>query len=667
MLESCWHGVLPLNLFCVATATALAAGAAAQPEQNFGEMGIEDLMRVKVTSASRSEASFALSPYAVYVVTGEELVRSGATSLPEALRLVPGVHVAQINAYTWAVSTRGNNGRFTNKLLVMIDGRSVYSSAFAGVYWDSLDMPMEDIERIEVIRGPGAAVWGANAVNGVINVITKSAERTQGTLASASGGSEIKAGGTLRHGGELGAGGAFRVFAKGSSMDRLGDVPLLPANDSYRSLTGGFRLDFGETEGDSWTVHGGAFDLDEEMTVTYPLSAPFSSVVEGTGGARGHHLMGRWERNREDGSVSLQAFYSRSDREPLDGALRAQTLDLDFVSIHRLDEHQLTWGLNLRSTSDDLESTLYRQWRRKSVSNTLCSGFGHWEYAASDRLSLSAGGKLEKDANTSWEFMPNARAAYSHRPDTVFWVGASRAIRSPSRVEQDVLIDVQLIPGDPPTIIRVEADGTFKREELISYELGYRYMPNSSFSFDLAAFYNEYENLKSFETGTPSFEIDPFPHIRIPINLANDLNSRQYGIELFAQYSPAKNWKISSAYSLLATKFWYDAGASDPFGTGADGGDTSPRHMFNLRTAVRISDAFDFDAQIYYVDALRKLDVPVPAYWRADVRAAYRPTLHQEVVVGATNLFGPGHREYALYTGAVSIQPSFCAHLVWRF
>lgn len=666
-----------LVLLGIATGAAAASGARAQePPADLTELSLEELMDVAVTSVSKRSEPISGAAAAVYVLTHEDLRRSGATSIPEALRMVPGLDVARIDANKWAITARGFNGRFANKLLVLIDGRSVYTPLFSGVFWDVQDTLLEDVERIEVIRGPGATLWGANAVNGVINIITRPARDTQGGLLVAGAGSEERAFAGLRYGGALGAATAYRVYGKAlerGSGERLSGGA---GADDWSMGRGGFRVDSTVAGGAGLTLQGGLYDGEVGETVTFQsLSAPIPRTFDDEMKVSGGHLLTRWHRAfSETAELSLQLYYDRTERSALIVEEDRDTFDAELQhGFAPTARQQVIWGLGYRRTADDIRSSEVLAIAPARQTDDLVSAFLQDEITLRpDELWLIVGSKLEDNDYSGLEVQPNMRAVWIPRRHHTLWAAVSRAVRTPSRAERDLRLDSQvlgpgvLFPGAPPAVVRSFGDPDFDSEELVAWELGYRLGLAPGLLLDLATFYNDYDRLRSTRVEEPFLEISPYPHLVIPARIANDLEGETWGAELAADWRASQRWRWTAAYNFLEIRVRDRR-------TGAEGGaftgeGESPSHQLSLRSAVDLPHAVELDLTARWVDGLPSLGVD--SYTSFDLRLGWRPRASLELSVVGQNLLDDSHVEFApeiIPTLPTAAERGVYGKVAWRF
>jgi iron complex outermembrane receptor protein len=605
------------------------------------KLSIEELMEVDVTSVSRRSERASRAAAAVTVITAEDIRRSGVTSLPEALRLANSLHVARFDSRTWAISARGFNISTANKLLVLIDGRTVYTSLFSGVFWDVQDVLLDDVDRIEVIRGPAGTLWGANAVNGVINIITKSARETQGGLTKLGVGNEDRGFGAFRYGGALGERAWYRAYAKYRYVDALALAGGGSAEDPLRMAQGGFRVDGDRSDRDSFTLQG-----DVYRGVIGELTRSDTDVDGG-------NLLGRWSRRfSAASSLDLQVYWDRT-RRIVPGQFeenRRDTWDLDLQ--HRLPlggRHDLVWGLGYRVTSDAVEDTPLVAWVPNRRTVELFSAFGQDEIAlVADRLRLVIGSKFEVHESTGLEVQPSVRMAWTPDDRQTLWGAVSRAVRAPTRLDEDVRFPA------PNGAILLQGSREFESEEVIAYELGYRLQPRGGTSLELAAFYNVYDDLRSQE---PPASGAPFP-----ITLANNLNADTYGAELRFNVQAAPWWRLYTSYTYFEKDLSLDPGSRDRTGGLGEGND--PEDRFALRSFVDLPGGVELDAWLRYVD---RLPSPViPAYTELDLHLGWKPTDRLELALVGQNLLHDQHAEF-FTARPKEVQRSVHGRATWRF
>ncbi len=629
-------------------------------------------MNIEITSVTKSGQSLAESAAAVSVITNDDIRRSGATSIAEALRLAPGLDVAEIGLGTWAISARGFNGQYANKLLVLVDGRTVYSSMFAGVYWDTVDLMLEDVDRIEVIRGPGASVWGANAVNGVINIITKSAADTQGVLASAVVGSEDRGIGAVRWGGEPAPGLHVRTFGKYLDRDSSPTAGDDGRGDTWDSLRGGLRADWDATARDQVTVTADAYDAREAGPNTLPvLVPPFQETLDFQDRSLGGHVLSRWSHElSSSSSLQVQAFTGYySEQIPSYVGERATTYDLEIQhNFALLDWNEVVWGLGYRIVADSTEPDRPLRWQPRARTTDVANGFVEDLIRLFDgRVLLTLGSKLEHNDYTGVEIQPTARALWRASPSQSLWASVSRAVRTPSRTDRGVDIVLAAFPTETGQVAAAELFGNsqVESETVVAYEAGYRAQPADWVSADVTGFYNRYDNLASLEQGEPFS--DPAaspPHVVIPVVFTNGASGKSYGLELSGTVHPTQFWKVTAWYALQTLET--DRNPGD-FGQ-VSGQGTSPRHSGHVRSNLDLPYHLEFDTLLYLVDRLSADDVP--GYARLDLRLGWRPAPSLELALGVRNLTRDRHGEFlseGVTSGVTEIERSYFLGLAWRY
>ncbi|NOX53247.1 MAG: TonB-dependent receptor [Planctomycetes bacterium] len=650
-----------------------ARGASEPLDESLLELDIEQLghvdvvvpaFDVEVTSVTKSESTVGHSPTAIFVIDQEMIRRSGATSVPELLRMAPGIHVARAGSGVWAISARGGNGVFANKLLVLIDGRSVYTPLFAGVYWDVQDLVLEDIDRIEVIRGPGASVWGANAVNGVINIITKKANQTRGTLVSAIGGTEDRTITSVRYGGQISENVSYRVYGKHREVDH----GFLPggASDDWRQGRFGFRIDWepqscAAANTDQVTVQGDYYIGETGLRwFDYQPAPLFVQTIPDDERVEGGNILARWTHRTSDSTQYwLQFYFDQANRRNRYLSQQIGTLDVEFVHASRPAEtHQLTWGLHYRHVRDDLPSLNpsrieFVPRRRRT---NLISGFIQDEITLiEDALFFTLGTKLEHNAFTQIEVQPTARILWSIDSRHAAWAAVSRAVRTPSRYEDDIRLIMGVLPAPgPPTYLMYAGDRGVEAEQMIAMEAGYRAQPVDSFSWDVAAFTYGYRDLINWVVDAPY--ASPIGTI-IPL-VARDLPDWEwgYGVELAAEWQVTPQWKLFGNYTFRH----FDAGAFSP-------------NVVYLQSSWDLPSNWEFDLIGAYVDDVERLpDSPVPSFDTSDyislaLRLAWHYSEALEFAVVGQNLLDEHRREFLseLHAGS-EVQRAVYAQVIWR-
>lgn len=636
----------------------------AQNDAGFGGLSLNQLMDMEVTSVSKKSEKASQAAAAIYVITQEDIRRSGATSIPEALRGVPGLQVAQSSSHEWAISSRGFNDHFANKLLVLIDGRSVYTPLFSGVYWDVQDTLLEDIDRIEIIRGPGATLWGANAVNGIINIITKSSKDTQGGLAKAGIGTEERAFGSTRYGGKISDNATYRGYVKYLNRDGTTTLTDNDARNSWENAQGGFRMDWDKTAQDKITLQGDIYNGSRNYTSVVPqLTAPFTNTSSQDMLASGANLLTRWTRAlSETSDLTVQAYldYALRNKDVLDE--NRTTFDIDMQhSFHAGDRHEIIWGTGYRFTKDDLEGTFLLNFTPTKRSDNLFSAFIQDKIAIyAKEVFLTLGSKFEHNDYTGFEYQPSARVTWLINDKQTFWTSVARAVRTPNRASDDISLALQTIPGFP-TLVRQTGDRSAESEELLAYEAGYRIQPLENLSFDLATFYNDYAKLASNQIGSPIIAFSPIPHAVLPVYASNENSGETYGAELSTNWEVNDRWSLGASYSLLKTDLKI-TGASSVTAPG-----NSPEQQFAVRSHLRLPHNVEISNSAQYVDDLTGKGVS--DYVRLDTRIGWKPMENVELNLVGQNLLDDHHQEFTpfLYNNPTQVDRSVYASVTIRF
>jgi len=665
----------------------LVAGPAwsgsAEMKIDLTELSLEALMDMEVTSVSRKPQTLANTAASVFAISQEDIRRSGATTIPDLLRMVPGVQVARIDANKWAVSIRGSNGRFANKLQVLKDGRSMYTPLFSGVYWETQDTPLEDIERIEVIRGPGAAMWGANAVNGVINIITKHAADTQGGLASGGAGSAERGFGTLRYGFKPAENSDMRLYAK--HVDR-GEGVLsngADANDAWHLTTAGFRLDSQPDEPNTLTLQGDYYN--GRFNETYTLfrlptddDPRFSFTQPATTASWGGNLLARWQHTiTTTDNLSLQLYYDHYQHDLFILGEKRDTVDLDFQHRFTLGSRQdILWGIGYRYTQDRVANSQVLALARNSKGASLFSAFLQDEITLlPQRLVLILGSRFEHNDYSGFEIQPNGRLIWTPTPNNTFWGSISRAVRTPTHGERDLRYTYLTLPagaaGNPlPLRVEIDGSGSFKSETLLAYEVGYRADLTRQLSMDLSLFFNQYDHLRVRQAGTVEPEPPSFTNLVLRYPLGNDMHGHSYGAEISASWRPYDWWRLQAGYSYLRSVMFLDNGSTDEINR-SNAADGAPRHQFTLRSGFDLGRRVELDLWLRGADQIDSIDqTRIPGYVTLDGRIAWKPVENLELSLVGQNLFQRRHPEFIpefINTTASETPRSVYGKVTWKF
>jgi len=632
-----------LGLLCVVFSTS----ADENQEFDLTELSFEELMDMEITLVT--------TPASVFVLSNENIRRSGHQSIPEVLRMVPGIHVAKIDSNKWAITSRGFNGIHADKLLVMIDGRSVYTPLYSGVYWDVQDLMLEDVDRIEVVKGPGGTLWGANAVNGVINIITKDAKDTQGNLLAAGAGTEETGFSSLRHGGQLGEDAYYRVYAKYFDRDEAVYANGNHANDGHDALRGGFRIDWDRSEQDRITLRGDYYD-GQSAQRTNMTSSTSNYAIDDNVTVRGWHMLTRWVREYSDNSdISLQFYYDRTDRYETALGESRDTFDVDLQHRFQLAEtHNLVWGLGYRHTGDNTVGSYTITFDPASRKEEVFTGFVQDEVTlVQDLLKLTVGTKVENNDYTGYEFQPSARLQWTPDEINALWASWTRAVTTPSRVNTHVTNKYVTIA--PNTSMQIIGNNDLKSQEVLSYELGYRAKPTANLWFDLSVFYNEYDHLTTIETTSN-------PLVR---QYANKMNGETYGGELSTHWMVNSNWRLTGGYSLLEMRLHMDNSSTDTTRE-VKVETSSPRNTFCLNSQFNVNNDLEINTTLYYVDSVPQYSIP--SYTRVDVGMTWQVNQDMDLSVVGQNLLDSAHPEFGENKPiATEVQRGVFGKLTWRF
>jgi iron complex outermembrane receptor protein len=654
--------------------TLAAASAQASTPRSLAEASLEELLDIQVTSVSKKEQSLAKTGAAVFVINQEDIRRSGATSIPELLRMAPGLDVAQIDSNQWAVSIRGFNALYSNKVLVLIDGRTLYVDSFSGVFWDQVDVPLEDIDRIEIIRGPGGTVWGANAVNGVINIITQSSADTKGGLVTAGTGSRETAEGLAQYGGNAGSGGAYRVFARYFNVNNSAYPGGSTAADGWHSSQAGFRSDLSPTSRDTLSFQGGVIATGGGATSSVVNTAQRALVnvnnpLLNTSG----YVLGRWVHTLANGSeTSLQIYDNLMGRQESRVRVANNTLDVEFQ--HHLTagpRHDIVWGVDYRYSHDRLSQVTSDalQVIPNVKEDNLTTAFLQDEIRISRSVSLTLGAKFEHNSYTGFEFEPSVQLVWTATDRHSLWASASRAIRQPDHLDDGVLFNVGIIPvpGMGSALETVNGNTNVVAEHLNDYEAGYRGQATRRLSVDVTAFLSYYSRLQSDEPENPFITLSAgTPLLVLPFKFGNLGRATDFGMEIFANWNVNSSWRISPGYSFLEMKSGIDPGSQDMSNALIPG--NSPRHQPQIRSLLNLRKNVELDTSLKFVSRLSSQNVP--GYVRLDARLGWRPGEKIEFSIVGQDLATPRHIEFVDITGffvGTEVQRSVFGKITWRF
>jgi iron complex outermembrane recepter protein len=626
-------------------------------------------LSTEVSTVERQTSTIGRSPNAVFVITPEMIKRSGARSIPDALRIAPGVQVARITSDTWAISIRGFNERFASKLLVQIDGRVVYNSSFGGVHWNQQDVVLPDIERIEVIRGPGTTMWGSNAVNGVINIITKKSSDTQGLLVQSGGGGEQERDfNTVRYGGRHNENFAWRVYGKEFNRDAsFSEQPDI--NDGWRQNRGGFRMDFTPTKQDTLTVQGDVFrgNVTDSLGVStpfppfiFPPADPYPPVYGGNILARYSHVID------EDTSWQIQSFYDRYSTLTNELAETQDLYDIDFqYQFSPREFHHVIVGTNYRNTFSEHiggftvsalhnnSTTFMTEWASVFAQDTMTLEEDRWYFTLGSRLEQNTLGGFQVEPTARLLFLPSDRQSV--------WAAVSRAVRNPTQLDTHILTHAHVGPPNVPTFIHLMGDPNFQPENLLSYEIGYRVAPTDKFTWDIAGYINDYRKLRGVNATEPPFVVPP-GLVYIPVTFSNDTHAISYGFETTATLQMSQDWRLYTSYSV----FEVNAQGSEPGASLYNG--SNPNNQVNVRSSWDLSDNLQFDLTGRYVDRLVYLGVP--SYFETDARIAWQARKNLEFSFVGMNLMDDHHFEFVDTTTHITpteVRRSWYAMMTWTY
>lgn len=659
------QGVIP----CLASSEGL---------EKYLDMDLAQLMQVTVTSVAKKPQTLGNTAAAVFVISQEDIRRSGVTSIPEALALAPGLHVARISASKWSISSRGFGGYTSNKLLVLMDGRSLYTPAYSGTFWDVQNTLLEDIERIEVIRGPGGTVWGANAVNGVINIITKKAQETEGTLVRVNSGTGAPFGAAVRQGGKIGASTSVRLYATTSDYasntlrsNLLGSSDK-DAGDDWRNIQSGFRVDGTIGSGSEWTMQGDVYKIDGQQIV-FPhwiASPPYLTADSGDYSASGGNLTSSWQHKfANDNKLSFKAYYDNTQREEAYYEQTFDIFDLDLQYEFALGTwNNLTTGIGYRHTDASTSNTFQVQIPEQD--QTLYSAFLQDQVTLIDRqLWLTLGTKYEHNDFTGSEWQPSLRLLWKADEDQSLWASVARAVRTPSMVERTGRVVLASFPTPLGTgTANIRGNPNFISESLIAYEAGYRWQVKRNLSFDVATFYNVYDDLYALGTTTNPSNLD--------LEFKNNQEGKGHGVEL------ATTWQAGSALSFNFTYTWQeldlnykDTGIVDPlFGTRP--ARNAPEHQAAIRTSYDFDEKWQSNLWLRYTSAFdgrnnedRTSDITIPAQWNLDANVIWKPSKNLEIMLAGQNLLDNSQLQYVaeLIAPPTEIERVFYLKVTWNF
>jgi iron complex outermembrane receptor protein len=634
--------------------------------EDLTELSLEELMDIQITSVFKRPVKLSESPSAIQVITRDQIRRSGVTTIPEALRLATNLNVAQQNTEEWIISARGFSSDVGNKLLVMIDGRSIYTPLFSGVFWSRHNYLLEDIDRIEVISGPGGALWGANAVNGVINIITRSAADTQGLYVEAAAGTETEAVIGLRYGGKMNEASDYRIYTK---FLQRGPENLSNGDDGnldWNIAQGGFRVDSQLTSRDHLTVQGDYFRKRTDILVS-------GIFVDDRSESEGHNILARWNRDYDGGDISLQFYYDYTELKlptppfvfngiPLApaGILndKLDTYDIAFQhSLYSGMRHRVLWGLNYRRTNDETDNAPGLAFYPEQLNQNLASAFIQDEIEFLDEaVKLTLGAKLERNSYTGNEWQPNIRLSWNLSGSHMVWGAVSRAVRMPSRIDRDVSQ-----PSQSSVLVILAGGDEFESERVTAYEIGYRTQVDDALVGSISTFFNQYEDIRSASLT---------PNTVLPVFFENNVEGNTYGVEININYQAAAWWQLRGGYTFLEESLRVKAGAFDL--NNALNETADPKHQVFLRSSLELSQNVELDVGLRWIDELPTNNngtaVYVPSYAELDLRLGWRPSETLELSLVGQNLLHDHHHEFGVPSPIQEeVGRNVLAKLVWRY
>jgi iron complex outermembrane recepter protein len=649
-----------------------AQGPYSQQEEAPGlnQLSLEELGNVEVTTASKNPEPLSKTPAAIYVITQADIQRSGATSLPEALRLAPGVEVARIDADHWSVAIRGFAGQFSKSLLVLIDGRSVYSPLFSGVYWDAQNVMLDDVDRIEVIRGPGGTIWGANAVNGVINIITKNANETGGVLSTLGGGSVDQGVGSFRYGVAPRHGFSYRFYGMGG----MRGPEFHPDGDNFdhwRMGQMGFRADSILDANDTFTVQGDIYRGESGESLQLATYSPIAEVQEEDKASfSGGNLLARWQHTIDAGSdIEIQAYFDRTNRQDIELGETRNTFDIDYVQRTRtLGVQELTWGLGARvSPSNFIQTSPAVNFTPAKQTDTIYSSFVQYELPiVTDKLTFTAGSKFEHNNFSGFDYQPSVRLLWSPTAKQSAWAAVTRAVRTPSRLDDDVQFNILVQAAPPPPIFfDIVGNPKMKAEKLIAYEAGYRAQFSKSFYLDFTAFFNTYNDLQGYGPLSLAESTNPPPlDLLIVVPYANAIEGRTIGTEIAPVWDIARWWRLRGSYSLLHMDLTDKPGFTDVGNLLSTYTGSSPTHSANIQSIVSLPAHLEFTQTYRYAGQLPEYSVH--PYNTVDARLGTQLGEGFSFAVVGQNLLRPNHAEFGGDPGPlVGIKRSAYVSITW--
>ncbi len=638
------------RLLCVCGLLCLSVQG--QTPADLTQLNIDDLANIQVTSASKKQENLAGAPAAIYVLTGDAIREGGFTTLPEALRMVPGLYVVQTNSHSWQISTRGFSGIDNRKMLVLVDGRSVYSPAFGGVFWDLQDIPLEDIDRVEVIRGPGGTLWGANAVNGVINVVTKAADRSQGITVSTSVDNRIGYSSLIQYGGRIGNSFHYRVYGKASYWEPFDSPTGQPLPNSFGLPQGGLRADWALSQKDSLSFAVG------EANGRYQGSTEIGSPIQAEL-LKDTNLSLRWEHRISDRSSTDTFAYCDWDSHEAFPEEKQNTCDFEFQHNFAFNSrHSLIWGGSFLTTGLSVVD-FAPEYRRVTDE----SGFVQYEYVVlPERLRILTGSKFEGNPYSGIEYQPQVRVAWTPTQRHSVWGAFSRAVRDPSRSESDLGITQTIPSSSGISVIHIEGNPHLHSERVKAYELGYRFQPNAQLSLDISLYYNDYSELIVLLTSG----VQVLPSQTIITQQFRNANPALGGTAQTHGFEVGSSWRVFRRWTLSPTVTEMRGSSNATSGV--------PKHLFGIQSRIDLVRSLRFDCGLYHYNALPPALGPpaipgVPTFNRIDLGLLWRPRSQWTMGVWGRNLQSDRHTEFVndFFGGTAGEVPrSLSLKVIWQ-
>jgi iron complex outermembrane recepter protein len=639
---------------------------------------LEDLMNIEVTSASKKAQRLGSTAASVYVISAEDIRRSGISILPELLRLAPGVQVSRLSSGSWAIGIRGFNDEYSNKLLVLVDGRSVYNEFYAVTFWDTLNVPIDDIERIEVIRGPGAAMWGTNAVNGVINIITKSAQTTKGGSITGGGGSQTMSAESVRYSGEASPGAFYRVGAQNTDYEPFQILASPSPSRGWVNRSADFRLDWDLSTTDSLLISGGIYQSSLGTVVPVAtIASPNAAAADDRVDTDGGNVLVRWQHVvSETSSIEVSFSAEHMLRNDPQATASFNTFDAGFQEHMRAgSRHDVIYGVTLRDVTLQTTPTPALQFTPTNDRHYEIALFVQDEIAlVPNKLSFIAGVQASEIESLGYAIQPTGRLLWTPSANLSTWIAVSRANRTPSLYDRGLNYyeaPVTIPSGSPyiPSflgIVNVMGNPTNRSETVLAYEAGQRVQANKKISFDVSTFYNVYQHLVSATQGAPVLSFaSGTPYLAIPVYTGNERHGESYGAELATTWNVISRWRLTGGYNWLRVETQSYAGDISVDETRTSS--ATPHHQWQVRSNFDLTRTIQIDTAFYYTAAM--LATGIPQHLRGDLRIGWRPIPKIEFSIGVQDAFEANHLEYesTRFNQTSEVPRNFYGKATWRF